>query len=95
MENLSEFENALLDLLDFTVTAVQANQKVPEYERLQQRAKEWSVNLLYLARKQINNEINKQIEKYQDEVKRAIEQEDYIYASGKRDAMVCLQTLIS
>ena len=55
---LNEFESALLELLDFTATAVLANQKTPKFERLQQLSKEWSVNLLNIAKKQIiNNKI--------------------------------------
>ena len=95
MENLSEFENTLLSLLDFTAMSVHTSQKVPNFARLQQLTKEWSTELLYLARKQTINEINKKIEKYADDVKQAKGKEGYNYASGKMDAMVILRTLIS
>ena len=53
---LNEFENAILEILDFTARSVLANHKMPKFRRLQQLSKEWSVNLLDVAKKVIEND---------------------------------------
>ena len=52
-EELTEFENALLEIIDFTATAVLKNQKMPKFERMKQLSKEWAVGLIEIARKQM------------------------------------------
>lgn len=54
---LNEFENAILEILDFTARSVLANGKMPKFRRLQQLSKEWSVNILNVAKKVIEDEI--------------------------------------
>ena len=54
---LNEFENAILEILDFTARSVLANHRMPKFRRLQQLSKEWSVNILDVAKKVIEDEI--------------------------------------
>ena len=67
---MTEFEKSVLEILDFTATAVLKNQKMPKFERLEQLSKEWAVGLLKTARKQIASEINPEAMTYKEWMRR-------------------------